>query len=120
MRKNLITAALFIGFSALAFLYIDNPVICRAAIIAIFCLSLWLTELIPLYATTLVLVVAISFFLAPLDSKFSFGQVLTWGAQPVLALFFGGFVMGVAMKRYGLDNYIAHQILKHSHGKPVI
>jgi solute carrier family 13 (sodium-dependent dicarboxylate transporter), member 2/3/5 len=119
MRKILIAAALFIGFSALAFLYIDNPVICRAAFIAIFCLSLWLTELIPLYATTLVLVVAISFFLAPLGSEFSFSQVLSWAAQPVLGLFFGGFVMGVAMKRYGLDNFIAHKILKHSHGRPV-
>jgi solute carrier family 13 (sodium-dependent dicarboxylate transporter), member 2/3/5 len=120
MRKIVIAGCLFVGFSALAFLYIHNPVICRAAVIAIFCLSLWLTELIPLYATTLLLVVAISFFLAPLDPKFSFAQVLSWAAQPVLALFFGGFVMGVAMKRYALDNFIAHQILKRSHGKPII
>jgi hypothetical protein len=63
----------------------------RAAAIAAACLILWLTEVVPLYVTTLLLWASAVLLLGPLDSeRFSVEQVLSWPAKPVLALFFGG------------------------------
>src|SRR5687768_15817958 len=74
---------------------IADPMMSRAATIAGVCLVLWLSELIPLYATTLLLWVAIVLWLAPLDPSFAMPRVLAVATNPVMALFFGGFVLSV-------------------------
>src|SRR5687767_4386198 len=77
------------GAVATVALRIDDPKQSRAALVAGVCLVLWLTELIPLYATTIVLWAGTALLLAPLDAKqFSLSQVLSWAANPVMALFF--------------------------------
>src|SRR5688572_26234787 len=70
-------AAVFVGASLLAIvalnaaahLSIADPVLRRAAMIAGTCLVLWLTELTPLYATTLLLWAGVVLLLGPLDPK---------------------------------------------------
>src|SRR5688572_14220906 len=76
---------------------IEDPKLARGSIIASFCLILWLTEAIPLYATTLLLWVGTVLLLSPLDSQsFGVNKVLSSAAHPVMALFFGGFALSIA------------------------
>ena len=72
----------------------------RAAIVAALCLALWLTEVAPAFVPTLLLLAAL-----PLCGH-SVAQGLTWMADPVLALFFGSFVLGEACAVHGIDRII--------------
>jgi sodium-dependent dicarboxylate transporter 2/3/5 len=91
---------------------ISDPMLGRATILAAVALILWLSELIPLYATTLVLLAGCALLLGPLDPKaFSLSRVLAWTASPVMALFFGGFALSAAGSKYGIDRYIAAWII---------
>jgi sodium-dependent dicarboxylate transporter 2/3/5 len=100
---------------------IPDPLQARAALIAGVCLVLWLTEAIPLYATTIVLWAGVALLLGPADPKtFSLGRVLTWAAQPVMALFFGGFALSVAGAKYGVDSTIAAWMLRASRGRRAV
>lgn len=97
-----------------------EPMLFRAASIAGVCLVLWLSEVVPLYATTLMLWVGMATLLAPLDPKnFSLPRVLTAAANPVMALFFGGFALSVAGAKYGIDRYIAGWMVRASRGRRV-
>lgn len=103
---------------AASLLLVPDALRARAALIAGVCLVLWLTEAIPLYATTIVLWAGVALLLGPLEPKtFSLGRVLTWAAQPVMALFFGGFALSVAGTKYGIDAWIAGWMLRFSGGR---
>src|SRR5215207_4099504 len=103
--------------AAAALLLIPDPIRARAAAVAGVCLVLWLSEAIPLYATTIVLWAGIALLLAPLDAKgFSLNRTLTWAAQPVMALFFGGFALSVAGAKYGIDAFLAGWMVRLSGG----
>src|SRR4051794_16777227 len=62
------TTALAVVVAA-ALLLVSDPLRARAAAIAGVCLVLWLSEAIPLYATTIVLWAGIALLLGPLDGK---------------------------------------------------
>lgn len=113
------SAALVAGVAVMAAsLPIDDPMQSRAAVVAGVCLALWLTELIPLYATTIVLWAGTALLLGPLDAKqFSLSQVLSWAANPVMALFFGGFALSVAGSKYGIDANVAGWLVRVSRGR---
>ena len=73
----------------------------RGAIVAGVCLVFWLTEIIPLYATTLILWVGMTLLLGPLDTKrFGVSAVISSAAHPVMGLFFGGFALSVAASKF--------------------
>ena len=81
----------------------NDPRLVRGAVVAGVCLVLWLTEVVPLYATTLLLWVGIATVVGPVDrDTFSRQRVLSAAANPVMALFFGGFALSAAGARYGL------------------
>lgn len=113
-RALLLVLSIVIGLSAVAAIFIDDRMICRATILCIITLALWLTEFIPLYATSLLLLFTIPLFLGFLNGEFALGKVILWPANPVLALFFGGFALSVAGKKYGIDAYIARLMLRFS------
>jgi sodium-dependent dicarboxylate transporter 2/3/5 len=97
--------------------WIDDPKLARSAMIAGICLVLWLSEAIPLYATTLLLWVGIASLLGPLDSKsYSISNVLSSAANPVMALFFGGFALSAAGTRHGIDAFVAGWLVRTSGG----
>jgi sodium-dependent dicarboxylate transporter 2/3/5 len=109
--------AVALGVAGAFLLAIDDPMHARAAAIAAACLVLWLTEAVPLYATTLLLWVGMVAALGPLDPKaFSLQPVLSTSANPVMALFFGGFALSVAGSKYGIDAYLAEWIVRLSGG----
>ncbi|QOV90878.1 SLC13 family permease [Humisphaera borealis] len=102
---------------ALPLLLIDDPRHARATAIAGACLVLWMSEIVPLFATTLLLLAATPLLLGPLDpAAFSLGRVMGWGANPVMALFFGGFTLSLAASKCGLDRSVAALMVHCSRG----
>jgi sodium-dependent dicarboxylate transporter 2/3/5 len=111
------TAATIAAVCVLSLALIENPVIARTLIVAGACLSLWLTESVPPYVPTFVLWALAPLLLQPLNDEFRLARVLGWAADPVLALFLGGFTLSVAASRYGIDSRIAQLALKLSRGR---
>ena len=92
--------------------FIDSPVFACTVIISGVCLILWLSESVPSFVPTFLLLTMIPLFLAPLDAKFNLSNTLTWAVDPVLALFLGGFAIGVATEKYGFDQLLARASLR--------
>ena len=116
-RRCLLAAILIAGVLVMATLGIQDVKLFRASVVAGVVLVLWLTEVIPLFATTFVLWVAVVLALGPLDgAAFGLTPVLSVAASPLLALFLGGFVLSVAGAKYGIDTYIAAWLFRASRG----
>lgn len=105
-RWTLIAAAVILAAIA-PHLFIGSSLTAGVLSIAGVCLLLWLSELTPPFVPTLLLWILIPLILSPLDATYSLSNTLKWAADPVLALFFGGFVLGVATERHGLDRRLA-------------
>jgi sodium-dependent dicarboxylate transporter 2/3/5 len=93
---------------------VDNTLILTAGLITLATLVFWLTEWVPLYATTMGLMVAIAVFLGGSNADFGLAQVLSWAANPILVLFFGGFALSVAAQKYQLDQFICAALMRFS------
>lgn len=72
--------------------------------------TLWITEAVPLYATSLLIVILQMIFIQ--DATVSADEALAPFFSPVIALFLGGFVLAAALSRYKLDLKIAKNILR--------
>jgi sodium-dependent dicarboxylate transporter 2/3/5 len=116
LKQWLIVVFILVIIVASSLSLIKNPIHARAAVIAGVCLTLWLSEVVQPYVPTFVLWAITPLLLQPLATEFRFAKVLGWAADPVLALFLGGFVLSVAASRYGLDAQVAHLALKFSRG----
>lgn len=99
-----------------SWLWIKDPVFARAVAIAGICIVLWLTELVPPYVPTLLLWAMTPLLLSGYGDQFHLTRVLGWSANPVLALFLGGFTLSVAASRHGIDNLIARLAVRLSGG----
>lgn len=115
------TAAALIVLSVAAFRLVPDPVHARAAFIGGICLVLWLTELVPPFVPTLLLLVGTPLLLGPFGKEYGLSSVLAWSADPVLALFLGGFALAAAAHRHGVDGAVARHIVRLSkHRKRVM
>jgi len=74
--------------------------------------GLWMTEALHLTATAL-LVPVLAVALGLLDAK----QALAAFADPIIALFFGGFVLASALRRHGLDRRLAARLVALARGR---
>lgn len=90
----------------------------RAAIIAATCVVLWLGELVPVYAPTLLLWIATPLLLASSGAAFTPARVLGWSLDPVLALFLGGFALAAAASAQGADRALAGLAIRLARGHP--
>lgn len=95
----------------------------RAAFVFVFAAAFWSLEIIPLYATSLVVVLLNIFLLARpggvLDMDDSGYQTfLVPFASPIIMLFFGGFVLATVLHKYELDRAIARILLKLFGNRP--
>ena len=114
----ILTAMACAGVIALARLQWADAMLAEAAALAGVCLVLWLTEVIPLYATTLVLWVGMVVVLGRIDPvAFSLSRVLAAVTNPVMVLFFGGFVLSVAGAKYGIDSWLASRMIRAAGGQ---
>jgi len=110
---------MLVGSAAVLLIVIPNALIgsaIHARIISIvgICLLLWLSEVVPPFVPTLILWTLVPLTLAQIDGKYSLPKVLSWAVDPVVALFFGGFVLGVAAQRQGIDQHITQLALRSS------
>lgn len=106
-----VTAALLIIVPQI---FIESTIFARIVSIAGVCLLLWISEIVPPFVPTLLLWTLVPLFLAPIDSKFALPNVLSWAVDPVMPLFFGGFVLGVATESSGLDKRLTQFALLSS------
>jgi sodium-dependent dicarboxylate transporter 2/3/5 len=113
-----LAAALLVGSMAAAACWagLASPVAARASALAVFCLALWLGESVRPWVPTVLLLAVIPALLGPLDPGLGWRPVLRWMAEPVLALFFGGFAMGVAAGRAGLDQIVGQLAVRWAGG----
>lgn len=100
--------------SALSLLLIPDPIMARAVAIAAFCLVLWLGEAVPAFVPSFLLLAAVPLFMS--GSSYHLSSVMGWMADPVLVLFLGGFTLGVAAQRYGIDATITSLAVRWSGG----
>ncbi len=70
----------------------------------------WITEAIPLYATSLVIVLLQVMFIS--EEVVSPNQALAPFFNTIIALFFGGFVLAAALQRYNVDIKLAKEMLQ--------
>src|SRR5687768_2316699 len=84
----------------------DNQLALRAAAVAALMAIWWMTEPIPLAATALVPLV-----LFPMLGVLRATETSAQYANPVVFLFLGGFVLALAMQRWGLHRRIALAIV---------
>ncbi len=114
MKRRMLRLVPLLLAAALPFVFIESPVLSRVAAITLVCLYLWLSELVPPFVPSLMIWAAVPLLLAPVDPKFSLSNVLGWAADPVMALFFSGFAIGLATERLGFDKRLAGIALKAS------
>lgn len=114
LRRVAVTVAVLALVVVGSLAAIDDPILARAAILGGCALVLWLSDVVPPFVTTLGLIAAIPLVLGGADSAYGLGRVMAWAADPVLALFFGGFALGAAASRHGIDAHIARRALSLS------
>ncbi len=104
---------------------IEGLTIVQQRVIAIFVMAvlLWLTEAIPAWATSVVIIFVLLFFVS--DSAFNFMQgsegeygklldyqgVMACFADPTIILFLGGFALAIAATKSGLDALMARVLI---------
>lgn len=93
-----------------------DPQLTRTLLLAFICVVLWLSELVPPFVPTMLLLAGAPLLLGQFGPAYQFGAVLAWAADPVLVLFFGGFVLGVTLQRHGLDVRLARLVIDTSAG----
>ncbi len=112
--RLLISLAVGGVLATLSLVLIVDPLQARAVAIASFCLTLWLGEAVPAYVPTFLLLAAVPMFLP--GPTYGLSSVVDWMADPVLVLFLGGFTLGVAAQRYGIDASITSLAVRWSGG----
>ena len=104
---------------------IDGLTVIQQRIIAIFILAtlMWITEVVPSWATSIFIMVLLLLFtsnsgIKPIVDEEQVGQLLSYKdimssfADPVIMLFIGGFILAIAASKTGLDTHLAHVLLK--------
>ena len=107
MKRWAVTIIAIFLLSAFPLLFIESPVYARVTAIAAVCLYLWISESAAPFVPTLLLWALVPIFLGSFDPKYSIASVLSWAVDPVMALFFGGFTLGIATQAFGLDKRLA-------------
>jgi len=76
-------------------------------VIAVVAMILWLTEVVPLHVTSLLVA-----FLLAVFAKIPGTDVFAPFFDPVIVLLLGGFVLAVALQKYALDKKIAYTFIQ--------
>jgi len=124
-RKVLCAIIIFIGALGV---YFFLPESCpeaakRTAFIFVLAAFFWAFEIMPLYATSLLVVLLETFLLARpggvLDmDRLGYVQFFTPFSSPVIILFFGGFIIAAVMRKYGIDRFVASRLMRLFGHKP--
>ena len=97
-------ACLLINFSGVSFIGVEAD---RVISVALWMVIWWITEAVDIPVTAL-----LPMFLFPLLGIMPFGDVALNYGSPIIFLFFGGFVLALAMEKVNLHKRIALNIIK--------
>lgn len=95
----------------------------RTAFVFVIAAFFWAFEILPLYATSIVVVVLETFLLTKpggvlgLD-KGGYKMFMVPFSSPVIMLFFGGFILAALMHKYHIDRMIASKLINLFGNKP--
>ena len=81
VARSLVSLVAVVGVVAAGHLLVRDTMLSRATVIAGACMVLWLTEAVPLYATTLLLWVSVTLLLGPLGPEIILTPPRTFGGQ---------------------------------------
>jgi len=105
-----------------------NPVQQRVIAIFVFAAVMWLTEAIPSWCTSVVIIVVMlctisDKALTPLkgvdDATYvSYKSIMACFADPTILLFIGGFILAIALTKVGIDVVLAKKLLAPFGSKP--
>ena len=112
-----------VGLLAFLFIYFSQPVGLSPdakVTLAIFALALvlWVTEALPLYITAFVILLLEAVLIPRANPELSYKIFFAPFFSPTIALFLGGFTLAAGLKKYHLDERIAHGILNLVGEKP--
>jgi len=116
--KKILVAILAITLFAAAF-FVPSIDAAQKVALGIFFVAivLWVSEVIPLYVTSLIILFLEAVVLTPV-SGISYQKWVGSFFSPILLLFLGGFVLASGMKAYRIDEAIANATLSRIGDKP--
>ena len=104
---------------------IDGLTVVQQRVIAIFAFAtlMWLTEVVPSWATSVAIIVSLLLFTSDSGIKWmcdpdevgkllSHKEIMATFADPIIMLFIGGFILAIAATKTGLDAQLAKFLLK--------
>ena len=83
----------------------------RVIAIFIFAICFWSSEVIALYATSLWIVLLLSYFFVSPSGAREYELFFSGFSNPLILLFFGGFVLAAAIRKHKVDEYLLFKIL---------
>jgi solute carrier family 13 (sodium-dependent dicarboxylate transporter), member 2/3/5 len=117
--RKVLPIFLFMGFALLTYYVI--PAECpesgkRTAVIFVLAAFFWAFEVMPHYATSLMVIIMLIFGLTGPEQilnspDISYKIFLTPFASPIIILFLSGFIFAKALNKYQVDCYIAEKVL---------
>lgn len=90
----------------------------RVATIFLFAIFFWAFEIIPLYATSIAIVVVLSFMVGG-GGRAGLMMFLSSFSSPVIMLFLGGFVLAASFQRHKIDEYLIRKLLHFVGHRPI-
>ncbi len=120
MTKTIFFSISLISFIAILFTGIPgmSPVQNATFAIFVFAAVMWVSEAVPLYMTSLMILFLEGLLLPRFSDDISFNDLTSSFFSPILLLFLGGFAIARSLHSYGLDERIARTIVKKSSGRP--
>lgn len=121
---------LFLWSVPVSFFGIDALTVVQQRVIALFVFAalMWMFEIIPNWATSVLIIVValltvsdkgLGFFCNPeFGQLVSYKKIMSSFADPVVMLFLGGFVLAIMAERFGLDVTLAKSLLSIFGTKP--
>jgi len=126
----ILLVTIFLWVVPSSFFGIDGLTVVQQRVIAIFVFAalMWMTEIIPNWTTSVLIIVlslltvsnkGLGFFCKPeYGSLVNYKEIMASFADPVVMLFMGGFVLAIVAEEYGLDVTLARMLLKPFGTKP--
>ena len=93
-------------------LLLENELTQKGFLILLLCAGLWMTEIIPLPVTAL-LVPVFAYFLGIFEPKSAMAPF----ASTIIYLFMGGFTLAALLNKHGIDLWLAKRVIKMAKGK---
>ena len=93
-------------------LLLDVELTQKGLFILLLCAGLWMTEIVPLPVTAL-LVPVLAYFLGIFEPKSAMAPF----ASTIIYLFMGGFTLAALLNKHGIDLWLAKRVIKMAKGK---